>query len=1357
MRSYTDFILLLLLFLQGNGFAQKQKLEVHQLLLEDGLLHRKVNSVLMDDFGFVWVASAMGIQRFDGTDFKNWTQKEGKAIHSITSIGIDKSGWVWMWNQELEEFVFIHSNTEKILSQNERFKEEFPLIDQEGQPLWHPEAPLLRADSSGRFLFLVPKNQLLVIYDSKTGFSEKQLGWLDDDLASIEYCGKSDLWIAVHDQFPSKIYRCDQNGNLLLKLTLSERPYRTIVRSDKKTVEFIEIDDFQRKWKTVYDLSNGQMISEMPLNLDVQHILYQQGFKWVLEGDRWNVYQNEDSTIVASLSQQQHRQSLTEGIHFSHFDQKNRLWLAGEWGVSCLQLSSFELKKQLYFRPEEPRLYNNAIRGIHVLNDTVYASIEYHGIVAFEKAHPDAVWVVDGTFESNHLAYGAGPIIRSADGSLTIGSYGGISFVEHGIVRQETISSSSFPLQNEENGYYHGVWSLYEEPEGRLWVGSTHGLWLRTSTNNFEYYPVGNTKGHQNPIYQIEPRGEKNLLLLTQKGLYLFDKTTQQLEEVYVPKKSDDSFRSGADIHFYCMLRIDSSHYIFGTSAGALFWNSQNGQCFPFTTEDGLSGNHVYTLVKDHLQNYWLATNNGLTLFNNQHHQLKIFQEKDGITHPEFNRISSFKESDGTIYFGGLNGITVIDPSHFDFSNQEQKRLEITDFEIYSGSQNTIINRTGLVRKNKEIIFHPNDRYFKLRFAIPEWKQNGQALFAWRLKGVDTKWNYQKENVLQLTALPYGDHLLQIKGKSASGNWSEILDISIKSLKPFYLRSWFIITNVCFLLLSVFLFLKWRTRQLRKRQLQLQEEIILATAQIRRDKELIEQQSRELQVLDETKSRFFANVTHELRTPLTLILGPIDSSIRAGGMDSNRLQLLQTARKNAKSLLQLIGSLLDLSKLESGKMTVQGNNIHLHSFLKYILVDFERLCEASGLTLDFQYELEPDLKVELDKVKLQTILNNLLSNAIKFTAEGGKIGVVLTSKGEQLEFEVSDTGRGIHPDDLPHVFQRFYQSTLPAASAEGGTGIGLALSNEFAKIMGGSLHLKSVLDKGSSFILRLPLLTVDQAELADEEVVDQLTDPIKSIVKSSPEHKKRILIVEDHPDLRNYLISILGEDYEVLEAPNGKKAIQKLDQLNDRNPDLIISDIMMPEMDGYQLLEKLKSDDRYWKIPVIMLTARARLEDKLKALRIGVDDYLLKPFEEEELKVRIANLLRHAMNRKSETEEPTDTGLEPLMPEKDRLWLEKVEQFVFSKMEDENFTVADLSKEFAMSQSTFQRQIRKLTGLNPNEYIREHKLSLARTHLEKSNYASVAEVAYAVGYKDAKAFSRSFKDRFGKSPSYFFQ
>ena len=545
----------------------------------------------------------------------------------------------------------------------------------------------------------------------------------------------------------------------------------------------------------------------------------------------------------------------------------------------------------------------------------------------------------------------------------------------------------------------------------------------------------------------------------------------------------------------------------------------------------------------------------------------------------------------------------------------------------------------------------------------------------------------------------------------------------------------------------------------------------------------ISKKNKELQALDQYKSRFFANISHELRTPLTLISGPLESlklreQAHASAATNNDLRLIQ---QNTLKLKGLINDILDLSKLEACKLTLDEEVVSIHLLLKRAFYCFHSLANRCGITYDLQAEALPDSYVMMDADKLEKIVVNLLSNALKFTPPDGRVSLQAFSKGQQLIIKVSDTGSGIPQVDLPHVFDRYFQSTQPDAPLQGGSGIGLAMAKEYTHLLGGTLLVNSTVGEGSVFRLTVPYKVAEQEEVAQLEqkiaaVVGEVEEA--TLLYDAPEvaeflagHRPRILVVDDHPDMLQYIKGLLHHDYQVAVADNGQQA---LNHLAKHRVDLIISDVMMPVMDGFELLGKVRECVVHQYIPFIILTALGNEANRLEALSMGVDEYLAKPFSPAELLARITNMLNRYEVRKqlqqnqkkaplvAAEEKPVVSGElafvesgEPT-PQKGKAFIARVEAVLVAELENEEFRLEKIADDFAISYSYFRHKVKELTGLSPKQLQQEIALQTARKLLEAHHYGNLTAVAHSVGKRNVTRFKQLYQKRFGKDPSEYF-
>ncbi|NRB65030.1 MAG: response regulator, partial [Saprospiraceae bacterium] len=504
---------------------------------------------------------------------------------------------------------------------------------------------------------------------------------------------------------------------------------------------------------------------------------------------------------------------------------------------------------------------------------------------------------------------------------------------------------------------------------------------------------------------------------------------------------------------------------------------------------------------------------------------------------------------------------------------------------------------------------------------------------------------------------------------------------------------------------------------------------------------------------------------HEVRTPLTLVSGPIDHFIEtyAKSLPQNQISWLHKASQNSHRLNRMVKEIFDLSKLEDQKLETDLKPLNIRNAINQNVAFFDSAAHLKAQQLSVSIGDELPEVVMMDREKLETILNNLISNALKFTPFQGSVTVTASWQNNMLSILVSDTGRGISADDLPHIFERYFQTNNTNMPLEGGAGIGLALSRELAQLMKGDLTAESTQPNGSVFSLTLPAIPTKADPVqyptpptkADTSAITSQT----SVNNLTTQTNATILLVEDNLDMQAYIHELLQDQYAIFTATNGEHALHLLEKM-DQLPDAIISDLMMPGMDGFTLLNHLKKDDRYAWIPTVMLTARSDARDKLQALTIGVDDYITKPFSAHELRIRINNLItkrKEALKYNSSSANNPEQQNEQLKPPsaRDLKWLQSAEQALLSAIDQPNFTNSDLAKELALSERQVARKIKQITGLSPKKYFREIRLQYAREMLEKGEVATVNEAAFAVGFDTPSYFSRLFEERFGRRPSDF--
>ncbi len=591
-----------------------------------------------------------------------------------------------------------------------------------------------------------------------------------------------------------------------------------------------------------------------------------------------------------------------------------------------------------------------------------------------------------------------------------------------------------------------------------------------------------------------------------------------------------------------------------------------------------------------------------------------------------------------------------------------------------------------------------------------------------------------------------------------------------------YFRNYLIAVSILVLTLSIFIYSRFVIKRKANKQLE-EKNTALAekNKQIENQKSKIEYQAEKLKESDKVKSRFFANISHEFRTPLMLIRGPLEDYLNdnKSKLSPAAYKNLKLSLRNADSLQQLIEQILDLSKLEAGRLSLRTTNTNVIPFVKRIIDSFA----SAGKLTDIKFSTNVDeLFLYVDEEKLEKVLNNILSNAFKFVDEQGKISVLLEDTGKNeteivsglfASIIITDTGTGIKKEDIPFIFDRFYQADSSSVRKYEGTGIGLSLAKELVELHGGTITVESEVNIGSTFTIKLPkgtdhlspdeIVEIPQTDISHTvEEIDhvqnsQLAETIKDKVHIN---ELNILVVEDNLDMRNYIAGHISKDYNVIQATNGKEGLSKVEE---STPDLIISDLMMPEMDGVQFLHEVRNNKQTADIPFILLTARAGEQDRIVGLKAKADDYLTKPFSLEELKTRIHNILETRQNLQEKFSKKV-LSIEfdnPDLVSADKEFLQKMRDTVIDNISDPSFSINDLVDKAFLSERQLRRKIKDLTGLPPVEFIRQIRLLQAKELLSKQAFNSIAEISAAVGFNNPYYFTRLFRNMFDMSPAEF--
>ncbi|HMQ07440.1 MAG TPA: response regulator [Saprospiraceae bacterium] len=833
----------------------------------------------------------------------------------------------------------------------------------------------------------------------------------------------------------------------------------------------------------------------------------------------------------------------------------------------------------------------------------------------------------------------------------------------------------------------------------------------------------GNTTSFLNP--------DDSLLFLTQKsthGIYQIDLPNQSIIQ-YI-QLSDTS------LNVNCILPVEKGFWI-GTDNGLYFYDYTTQNVNHYSTKNGLPNNIIYSLIEDG-EMIWIGTQYGLCRLNIPTGVTRNFYLENGLSHNEFNTESVLKGSDGKYYFGGLKGVNAFYPEELESSSLPVPPfLHLNRITKYDTKNDKLIDLSlTRVMGREKLLLEPNDRSLVFEFSVNSYVNPPRNKYLYFLEGWENKWvNNTFDGKAAYQYLPSGSYIFRVIAFDPFGNKAlNEIEIPVYIPKIWYLR-WWAFTLYFVLFTGLFLFIY----------------------RIRLRQHLDRQKSIRLQELDAWKTKLYTNITHEFRTPLTVILGLSDEMSRDPEIKTsqNNLRAIDLIHRNGKSLLVLINQLLDLSRLEADKMSLNYIQADIIRYLRYLSGSFISLAAQKNVTLTF-YSKEDSFIMDFDPTVLLNIYSNLLSNAIKFTPEGGKIFIRTFNANQIFQMEIQDTGIGIADEYLPFIFERFYQVFKQGKYQNVGTGIGLTLVKEWIKVLGGSISVKSKQNQGSTFTILIPVTNMAPID-SNYDIYENLDErsPTNTSVFNKNKIPKRelpvLLLVEDNPDVAEYITGSLNEMYQVLHATEGQEGIEYAIQYI---PDLIVCDLMMPGKDGYYLTEHLKNDIRTSHIPIILLTARADLDSRLKGLNLGADDYLTKPFNKDELMLRLRNLLDQQRRMQSKYFKQNGFENEYLVetydPEND--FLARAKHSIIDRLDDPEFGNVELSKKMSMSESQLNRKVKALTGKTLSIFIRSVRLYEGHNML-KGNQHTVSEVAYAVGFTDPAYFSRTFSKEFGYTPS----
>ncbi len=1325
---------------------------------ETGLSHNSIRHIVQDQTGFLWIGTEDGLNRFDGNKMvvfkQNTDDPSSLSSNFIEHISIDNKGNLWVGTvQGLNRL-------DPTTGLFERFEHDpadpstlpFPQVltslpDEDGY-LWIGGIHLARLDPESRQFISWSLN---VDNRPVEGDEIEQITNLDQDRILI--AGSQGLFVFhkkehTFNQISLPNRTGAQNPRVIsVYVDRQDRIWATSVEHIFQLNQELEVEQ-----QYTHDPADPFSVSDHDLPMILEDKAGHMWFGSFSHGlNRLNL---ETGLFQHYRHQAGDDQSLSNNIIWSLCqDFQGNLWVGTNNGLNRLN-GGFDRpdsgNRRTGFEKIDSRT-GGAIRA--VLEDKLgflWVGTDGGGLSCIDQSTGEAT--VHRHQPSNSQSIPSDRLramLEDRERNLWIGSFNGLSVLPAS-GRANTASQLNTTkwvnFENAGTGYpslkVGPVRALAEANNGNIWIGGFQSgvhYWDKASAafTSYIHNPDDANSLSSDEILTLHEDQSGQLWIGTfGGGLNRLDPKTG----VITRYRHESGNPTSLSDDFVWSIHEDAEGDLWiGTQGGLnVIRNDRPNEFEHYQEQDGLPNNVIYGIQRDRQGRLWLSTNKGLACFDPKTGRCFTYDQRDGLQADEFNPNAAARSPrTGQMYFGGPNGLNTFNPLAFQLDIFAPRTIITTLTRYQEAEQQNERIVQYFLPSDRQFTFTHRDNIISFEVAMLNYQQTYKNKFEYRLQGFQNSWfPLEDDGKITFTNLPAGRYSLQLRGANHHGIWQEAPTEYAIQIRPPWWKSH--LAKVIYFLLAV--------------------AIIITVYRYQLNKQLAEREAQELRKLDELKTNFFTNISHEFRTPLTMILGPAQRSLKS--LSKNRVAEAigdhQLILQNGKRLLKLINEILDINKLEAGKLTPRYVQIPVVELTKRQVRSFDSFAEAEGISLNFEAEAT-ELLMDTDVEMLEKILSNLLSNAIKYTPPKGIIHIGLRQGEEHLEITVKDSGAGIPADQLPHIFDRFYQVKRPGKTSPSGTGIGLSLSKELVELLGGKITVESQVNRGTTFTVSLPIAHHAPQQPLPAETIEPSTTleqtantPAPAFSPLAPEDELQILIIEDNTDMADYIASCLDPKFNIEFALNGREGLERaLEAI----PDLIITDVMMPEMDGVEVCKHLKADERTSHIPVIMLTARAGVETKLEGLRVGVDAYLSKPFNEEELQVRVEQLL--ALREKLRTRWQKNELSSELAPEDNSIedqFVNRTQDIIMHHLQNPDFEIEQLARELGLSESQLRRKLSALTGMSPVRFMRSLRIQRAQ-ELLVSTEMNVAEIAYETGFSDPKYFSRVFSRAVGRSPS----
>lgn len=1363
-----------------NANGQHNTITFKHLSTADGLSNFTVLSIAQDHQGFMWFGTMDGLNRYDGKKIKIYREDPDDPYsignNFINTLQVSSDSGIWIGtNQGLYYYNFKHDNFEYI-----------PIKAPEGIELKRINIRALLVD--GKWMWVGTDQGL---------FRYELIGNKFSDLNELisELFQPISMVHALNATKDGSVWVGHSRGLARVINHKIEKISYDILSDQQRSVISIEVDSDGRLWLGTAALSNGLIIydpaneSKTPLSKNERYLphnrvnclsRFNDGNIWV--GTTWGLAIINEETLESTqlFYEKQNPHSISQNSIKQIFQSRNGIIWMGTYSGG---VNYFDPRSQLISHvsdkyDEEHAINFNIVSSLFEdKNQNLWIGTEYGGVNIYNKKNKTFDVLKNESNRNSLISDNVKSFVEDENGRLFIATQFGLSIYN-------PLKDSFFNITKQSGPRgelsFQIVHDLCLDEFGDVWIGTTG------AQAHFQKYEVKkDTIIHYYPKERNFPTINSTLvnsMIYDEDNDIVWSGGNNGLAGFNVSKKeyvTDELFRSSASILQNTMINdisLDENGHLWIATfgKGLIVMDTKTYQLETLIKDSRLGESSFYATVCDESGNIWVSTSAYLLKIkptgsiDNPVHSVDKYGIQEGFPPQQYFKSSAAKGADGTLYFGGDDGYIAFDP------DQVKKILfypKVTIVDILVNGESLEIessdkHRFYHVASQGDVSLSYNQSRFAVQFIAPNYINQDNTWYQYQLSGIQNTWqDLGNSNTINFANLKSGEYELKLRASSDPEFFiDEYTKITLHIDSPYWATplAYLIYIIIIMMMLYVF-FLISRKWERMGHNLKLEH--------LEREKE---------QEFHERRIRFFTDISHELRTPLTLILAPIERLIKSNLGNAKIKNQLMLMLRNGERMLQLVNQLLDLRKLETGHMQLQVAKGDIAHFVREVSLSFREMAESREIEFRFS-SLPEKVNAWFDRDKFEIVLYNLLSNALKFTPKTGKISIEITehdksNKEEKLienyiTLVISNTGRGIPDDQIDHVFERFYTGNTSSSHKNHGSGVGLEIVKKLIDLHHGKIEVDSSYDrngekgitsfsitlkKGSShfddkFLLQKFMSSEDinGYQTARDKEVANIDEVVELNENEHDEHEHTILIVEDNHEVRKLIVDIFRHEYHVIEGENGK---QGLELTHEKIPDLIITDVMMPEMDGIELCRRIKNNIVTSHIPVIILTARTAVTFKYEGLETGADDYIIKPFNVEDLKVRSKNLIRQRQLLKERfTRESSFLPMDITITSVDDKLMKKVKEYIIENIGTDKLTVEKIADEVGMSRANFYRKIKALTNMSAAEFLKKLKMDHA-AQLLKTNKFRVSEVQSIIGISDGDYFRKCFKSQFGMAP-----